>query len=98
MPFLVAFFWWVHVARSGQPAVGRSCVKLVKAAIAYWHSIRGMSPVFDGQWNTKLRAFWASLKKACSHVPQEKESLLLVEMEFVLEPPAAGESVPREAV
>ena len=40
---------------TGQPGVRRSCVKLVKAAVAFWHFVRGMIP--------RMGALWAGIKR-----------------------------------
>ena len=56
----------------GASAIRWSYVKLVKAAVACWRSVRGTSPVFQENWNTQMGAFQAGLRKARSHASREK--------------------------
>ena len=83
---------------TAQPAVRWSYMKLVKAAVAYWLSLRGVQPVFDAQWSPRMGVFGAGIQRACSHISQEKAPLLLGEMmSSLLERAAAAEAAFRDA-
>ena len=64
-------------------------MRLAKAAAAYWHSVRGVQ---------QMGVFWAGIHRACSHVPQQRASLLLGDMRSFLERAAFGDATLREAV
>ena len=82
---------------SHQQAVRQSYVKLIKASAAYWHSVRGAQPVFDGHWIPLMKAGLkeACLKEACSQI---RPPPLLTEMKSTPETAPAEASVLRGAV
>ena len=59
-----------------QPGVRWNYVKLVKAAIAYWHVVRGERAVFDVEWAPRMGVFWSGVKRSCVHSTLEKVPLL----------------------
>ena len=54
-----------------QPAVRWSYVKLVKAAVAFWHVVRGKRAIFDTEWFPRMGALRAGIK--CSYVRATSE-------------------------
>ena len=61
---------------TSQPGVRWNYVKLVKAAIAYWHVVRGQRAVFDAEWTPRMGVFWSGVKRSCVHSTSEKLPLL----------------------
>ena len=57
---------------TSQPGVRWSYVKLVKAAVAYWHVVRGERAVFDAEWTPRMGVFWPGVKRSCVHATSEK--------------------------
>ena len=68
---------------AGHSAVGRSYMKLVEAAVAFWHVVRGTGGAFDAEWPPRMGAFWAGIKRSCVHASSEKTPLLLADMRAV---------------
>ena len=52
-------------------------MELVKAALAYWHVVRGERAVFDDQRTPRMGVFSAGIKRSRVHVALEKSPLLL---------------------
>ena len=42
-----------------------SHVKLVKAAVAFWHVVRWKRAIFDDEWPPRVGAFWCGIKRWC---------------------------------
>ena len=61
---------------SPQPGVRRNYVTLVKAAVAYWHVVRGERAVFDVEWSPRMGVSWSGVKRSCIHLTVEKSPLL----------------------
>ena len=62
---------------SAQPGVRWSYVNLVKAAVAFWHVVRGKRAVLDADWTPRMGVFWAGIKRSCVHGSVEKSPQLL---------------------
>ena len=62
---------------SVHPAGRWSYVKLVKAAAAYWHVVRGSRAVFDCEGSPRMGVVWSGIKRSCVHVSTETDPLLL---------------------
>ena len=58
-------------------------MKLVKAAVASWHVVRGKRSIFDSEWPPRMGAFWAGIRRSCVHATSGKSLLLLAEMRAV---------------
>ena len=61
---------------TSQPAVRWNYAKLVKAAVAYWHVVRGERAAFDAEWTPRMGVFWSGVKRSCVHSTSEKLPLL----------------------
>ena len=61
---------------SSLPGVRRSYVKLVRAAVAHWHVVRGERAVFDAEWSPRIGAFWSGVRRKCIRSSVEKTTLL----------------------
>ena len=69
-----------------------SYMKLVVAAVTYWHSARG------AQATLGEGVFWTGMQRACSHASRETAPLMLGEMKSLPRRAALGEEALREAV
>ena len=49
---------------TGQPAVHSSYVEPAKAAVAFWHVVRGMRAVSDAEWPPRMGASWAEIRRS----------------------------------
>ena len=65
-------------------------MKLVKAAAVFWHVVRGIRSVFDAEWPTRVRAFWAGIKRSGLYASSEQSPLLLADVRSVCIPGEAG--------
>ena len=61
---------------TSQQAARRKYVKLVKAAVAYWHVVRGERANFNAEWSPRVGVFWSGFKRSCIHSTLEKAPLL----------------------
>ena len=68
---------------TGQPAVRWSYVKLVKAAAAFWHVLRGKRAIFEDEWSPRMGVFWNGIKRSRVRATSEKSPLLLEVMRAV---------------
>ena len=59
-----------------QQGVRRIYVKLVEAAVAYWHGVRGERAILDAEWSPRMGLFWSGIKRSCIHSTLEKAPLL----------------------
>ena len=48
---------------TSQQGVTSNFVKLVKAAVAFWHVVRGDRAFFDAEWTPRIGIFWYGVKK-----------------------------------
>ena len=76
---------------SVQLAVRRSYVKLLKAAVAYWHVVRGSRAVFACEWSPRMVVFCSGITRFCVHASMEKVPLLLSDVRALF---SRGESSP----
>ena len=65
---------------TSQPGVRWNYVKLVRAAVAYWHVVRGERAVFDAEWTPRMGVFWSGIKRSCVHSTVEKLPLLFADV------------------
>ena len=65
---------------TSQPGVRWNYVKLVRAAVAYWHVVRGERAVFDAEWTPRMGVFWSGVKRSCVHSTVEKVPLLFADV------------------
>ena len=61
---------------TSQPGARWNYIKLVKAAVAYWHVVRGERAVVDVEWTPRAGVFWSGVKRSCVHSTLEEAPLL----------------------
>ena len=61
---------------TSHPGVRWNYIKLVKAAVAYWHVVRGERAVFDVEWTPRMGVFWSGIKRSSVHSTTEKVPLM----------------------
>ena len=68
---------------TSQPGVRWNYVKLVKAAVAYWHVVRGERAVFDVEWTPRMGVFWSGIKRPSVHSTTGKAPLMFSDVHSV---------------